>query len=198
MLALISLVLVSDVSIRRPRRRHLCASASPPLVSGERCREPIEEAEILPELSIADDVKPSFGPGDRYVEQVRAFGRPLPRAGTLRGAPQHEDDDVGFLALHGVHGPHVALRELRADVRAEPALGSSDDVAERADHPDVIQVDFLRHQLLEESGKRVSLIANPMAGGDLTSDIDPAVLVRELASVLGSVDHERSTVGDVV
>ena len=55
----------------------------------------------------------------------------------VRIAAEDEDDDIGFLALHGVHGadPLLPIRSAYLGARNHRLRGLADDHAERADHP---------------------------------------------------------------
>ena len=107
---------------------------------GDADSQDIEVQLVAPGVSVADDIKTTPGAGDGHVEQIGLSGREPARGGPVRIAAEDEDDDIGFLALHGVHGADPLL-PIRSAYLGEDELvylhGLADDHAERADDPDL-------------------------------------------------------------
>ena len=107
---------------------------------GDTGSQDIEVRLVSPGVSVADDIETTLGAGDGHVEQIGLSGRELARARSVRIAAKYEDDDIGFLALHDVHGADPVL-PIRPAYLGEDGLvhlhGLADNHAERADDPNL-------------------------------------------------------------
>src|SRR6266851_9630961 len=91
--------------------------------------------------------------------------------------PEHEEDDVRFLALHGVHGPDVVIEEIFrgvAELAADEPSAGADHITERAQHVDPFEADVAAQmQPSQDARHGVALGGNPFAL-TRTGHVDPA------------------------
>lgn len=67
-------------------------------------RHLIEIAARAPILSIANDIEPSFGPGDGYIQHIWNGRGPLARAGIFSLGAEYQQDYISFFTLEGMDG----------------------------------------------------------------------------------------------
>ena len=87
--------------------------------SGQGAQRSGEDIEVRfggPGVAVADDVETPPGSGDGDVEEVWCLRREVAGARLGGIAAEHEDHDIGFLALHGVDGAYPLGAVLAADV----------------------------------------------------------------------------------
>ena len=100
----------------------------------------IEIRLVAPVVPVADDIKTTLGASDGHVEQIGLSGREAMCARPVRIAAEDEDDDIGFLALHGMHGADPLLPIPSAYLGEDGFVhlhGLAGNHAERADDPNL-------------------------------------------------------------
>jgi hypothetical protein len=131
---------------------------------GDAGSQDIEVRLVASGVSVADDVETTLGASDGDIEQIGFSGCEQAPAGLVRIAAEDEDDDIGFLALHGVHGTDSLLPIPSAYLREDRLVqlhGLADEQADPADDPD-LPASTPDPQLGEEGAQFVALGGNPV------------------------------------